>query len=233
MGNRYLKPNVIKKLYAKSGNICAFPECSCELFFDEANLSEICHIQGLNPNSARYNPKLSDDEANSIENLILLCQTHHSLVDQKPLEYTVECLKEMKAKHEAWVAQQLHNCNNGQKDFYIKLQKIFQESRFDMIFLEQNFCTSFPDWYFDAVEEGYLKIRDLLNNECALNIPAKTRKELYSFTQAAEYIITGVAIGCHSNEAGYAIPRYSEQDEDTIRELTEQIQKIYVKYRFS
>lgn len=232
MANRSLQSKVIKELYARSGNTCAFPGCSCKLFFNGTNISEICHIQGLNPNSARHNSSLSDTEVNSIENLILLCSTHHSLVDQKPSKYTVECLTEMKATHEEWVAQRLHNGNNSQEAFYTELQKIFQESQFDMIFLEQNFCTPFQDCFFESVEMGYAKIRDLLNSDCALSISSHIKKDLYSFTQLIEYTITGVAMGCFSNGAGYAIPRYHKQDEEAIRENMEQIRQIYVKYRF-
>lgn len=39
-------------------------------------------------------------------------------------------------------------------------------------------------------------------------------------------------MGCFSNGAGYAIPRYHKQDEEAIRENMEQIRQIYVKYRF-
>ncbi len=233
MGNRYLQPKVLKELYAKSGNICAFPGCSCELLFDKINLSEICHIQGLNPDSARHNPKLSDTEANCIENLILLCPTHHSLVDQNPSEYTVEYLKEMKDSHESWVAQQLHSQNKNQKNFYTELQKIFQECRFDMIFLEQSFNAPFSDQYFEYVEEGYCRIRDLLNDECTLNISAEIRKDLYSFTQLVEYTITGVAMGCYSNGSGFATPRYHTKDAKAISENIKILQKKYIEYRFN
>ena len=154
------------------------------------------------------------------------------VVDQKPSKYTVECLTEMKATHEEWVAQRLHNGNNSQEAFYTELQKIFQESQFDMIFLEQNFCTPFQDCFFESVEMGYAKIRDLLNSDCALSISSHIKKDLYSFTQLIEYTITGVAMGCFSNGAGYAIPRYHKQDEEAIRENMEQIRQIYVKYRF-
>ncbi|WP_304052119.1 HNH endonuclease signature motif containing protein [Megamonas hypermegale] len=233
MANRYLPPKVIKELYAKSGNICAFPGCSCKLFFNDANLSEICHIQGLNPDSARYNSNLSSTEVNCIENLILLCPTHHSLVDQQPLEYTVERLKEMKNTHEEWVVQQLHNYNNSWESFSIELQKIFQECQFDIIFLEQNFCAPFPDIFFDYVEIGYTKIRNLLNSECVLSIPSYIREDLYSFTELMDYTLTGVAFGCFSNQSGYAIPHYVDEEAiEAIRENMKQIQEIYVKYRF-
>jgi hypothetical protein len=41
------------------------------------------------------------------ENLILLCKVDHKRVDDQPGEYTKERLHEIKAQHEAWVAQTL------------------------------------------------------------------------------------------------------------------------------
>lgn len=106
MGNdRYISSKVIKELYEKSGNKCAFPNCRCELFYDETNMGEICHIEGLKPESVRYNPALSDNQRNSIENLILLCPSHHKLIDSQNSKYTVEQLKQMKASHEDWIAK--------------------------------------------------------------------------------------------------------------------------------
>ena len=232
MRNRSIQIKVIKALYAKSGNICAFPGCSCKLLMDNENISEICHIQRLNPESARYNAHLSNTEVNSIDNLILLCPTHHSLVDQQPLKYTVEWLKKIKATHENWVAQQLHNCDDNPKIFYKELQKIFQESQFDAIFLEQNFCSPFPDSFIDSVEIGYLRIRKLLENKCALNISGETKEELYLFTVLMERVITVVAIKSYPSNSDYATPSYNEQDKKFIKEYIETIRKLYIKHRF-
>ncbi|MCB9551939.1 MAG: hypothetical protein H6705_08655 [Myxococcales bacterium] len=40
------------------------------------------------------------DEA---DNLILLCPTHHTLIDKVPEQYPAELLRRWKAEHEAWV----------------------------------------------------------------------------------------------------------------------------------
>lgn len=228
MGNRNIKSTVIKNLYANSGNCCAFPNCHSILVDRNVNIGEICHIEGLNPDSARYNPHLTDEESNSIENLILLCSNHHSLIDRDEDVYTVECLKDMKATHEAYVREQMTHT-----DFFTELHRIFQECRFDMIFLEQNFETPFPDWYFEKVEEGYCRIRDLLNENCSLYISSKDRERLYGFTQLAEYVLTGVGMNTYPNGNGYAIPKYNTQDLDATRENMSSLAKIYSQYRFN
>lgn len=97
-----------RRLYANSGNICAMYGCNNELIYENtANLSEICHIEAVNEDGARYNPNLSNEEVNSYDNLILLCPTCHKKVDSKQNEtfYTVEYLKRMKADHESRVRE--------------------------------------------------------------------------------------------------------------------------------
>lgn len=148
MSKRYLKTAVIKELYAKSGNRCSFPGCDCELFVEGNNVSEICHIQGLEKGSARFNPKLSENVANSLDNLILLCAIHHKIIDQSPSKYTVEELKRMKKKHEKRIAKY-----NKPKKFYRKLRKIFLNREFDIILLGHDFSAIFPKQYFDAMEK--------------------------------------------------------------------------------
>ncbi|RKX47903.1 MAG: HNH endonuclease, partial [Thermotoga sp.] len=74
---------------------------------DPSPIAEMAHIAGLNPDSARYNPDMTDEERNSIENLILLCPTCHTTIDRDPQKYTVSRLKEIKKDHEEWVNEQL------------------------------------------------------------------------------------------------------------------------------
>ncbi len=227
MGSRYIKQSVIKKLYAKSGNCCALPECHCILVNGESDIGEICHIEGLNPDSARYNPHLTNKEANSIDNLILLCSNHHKLIDQKVSVYTVKCLKKIKAEHEAYIEQ------ITQVDFWKELQRIFQECRFDMIFLEQNFEEIFPEWYFEKCEEGCGRILDLLNEECSLGVSSKDRKKIYGFAKLTDYVLLGVSMNTKTNGNGYAIPIYNERDLDATRKNMKKLAKIYKHYRFN
>ena len=91
----------IKRLYALSGNQCAF--LACDVTFvspeDETNISNICHIEAAEEGGERYNPNSNDEERRSFENLILLCPNHHKITDNVNV-YTVDVLRKMKQEHE-------------------------------------------------------------------------------------------------------------------------------------
>lgn len=70
-------------------------------------IGEMCHIRTASPNGPRYDSIQSDAELNQEQNLLLLCPTHHSLIDQATTEYTVERLRSIKQLHEKWVAEKL------------------------------------------------------------------------------------------------------------------------------
>lgn len=92
----------VKRLFALSGNECAFPGCAA-LLADSASdilIGEVCHIKAQNSNGPRYDPRLSDEELHAFENLILLCPTHHTVIDVDSSSYPVERLLAMKAEHE-------------------------------------------------------------------------------------------------------------------------------------
>jgi hypothetical protein len=96
-----------------SGNRCAYPGCRKVLIAPETErgravfIGELAHICGERPGSARYDPRMIDSERNDASNLILLCLEHHTVVDARPEEYSVERLRSMKAAHEAWVHARL------------------------------------------------------------------------------------------------------------------------------
>jgi len=96
----------VKLLFAASGGVCAFPGCTTPLVnpHSRALLGEMCHISAPAPGGPRYDPDLTDSERGQHENLIILCPTHHSLIDQDPTTYSAESLRKMKAQHEARVA---------------------------------------------------------------------------------------------------------------------------------
>ena len=71
MSSRQIPARVVKELYAKSGNCCAFSGCN-EQLFENANIGQICHIQGVNSGSARYNPDLPEEVVNGIATKIKL-----------------------------------------------------------------------------------------------------------------------------------------------------------------
>lgn len=93
----------VKRLFAVSGNRCAFPECTNPLVEPESGtvVGEICHIRAQNTNGPRYDEGQTDEARHGFENLILLCPGHHKVVDADPERYTVTWLLGVKAGHEA------------------------------------------------------------------------------------------------------------------------------------
>ena len=92
----------IKKLFALSGNICAFPNCDEEIVDKDGNvIGEICHIEAAERNGPRYNPNQTDDERKAVDNLVLLCGKHNKIIDNDANQYTVDYLKQIKKVHES------------------------------------------------------------------------------------------------------------------------------------
>ena len=104
--------NTRRVLDIQSLNQCAYPECTKTLVEPSAGKSgstvtgQICHIHALKPGGPRWKEGLSPEERNSPENLIMLCPTHHAVVDGQPEFYTAELLQQWKWDHEAKVRSQ-------------------------------------------------------------------------------------------------------------------------------
>lgn len=106
-----------KILWAEAAGRCAFQDCGEKLCIDQAGkfapytIGEMAHIKGKRAGSNRHDPDQDLDEREAYPNLILLCPTHHTIIDQKENEdtYDVDRLLEMKAQHEASISDRLDN----------------------------------------------------------------------------------------------------------------------------
>lgn len=116
-------PLPIKKaVFAKSMNKCAFPNCHQQIIDEYGKvLGEICHIQGVNKNSARYNPELTAKQQISEENLILLCPNHHTIIDNNEGEFSVNVIKGWKTAHEKIYEKAIESL--------VKVEKVFDTTR--------------------------------------------------------------------------------------------------------
>lgn len=90
----------LKRLFAFSGNQCSFPDCPSPIVQGETVTGEVCHIKGRKPGAPRYDATQTAKERHSYENLILLCSTHHTIVDSDAERYSADRLMRMKALHE-------------------------------------------------------------------------------------------------------------------------------------
>ncbi len=90
----------LKRLFALSGNRCTFPKCASPLIHEGVVTGEVCHIKAASPEGHRYDPRQPNKERNSFENLVLMCQPHHTIIDNDYESYTVERLHKIKEQHE-------------------------------------------------------------------------------------------------------------------------------------
>lgn len=113
MGNkaRQYTQTTLKRLFLLSCNQCAAPDCekSLEARDEKTIIAKICHIEAASSDGPRYNSTMTDDERRDFDNLILLCDECHSIIDNKDNEdiYTVDLLKQWKRDHENKCRQQL------------------------------------------------------------------------------------------------------------------------------
>lgn len=112
----------IQLLWGRVANRCSFPSCRIELspVGDENTLGEMAHIVAKKQGGPRGDNKLPEEKRDNYSNLILLCPTHHTLIDKNANKWTVNALRKMKREHEDWVSSQLENNN-------IKLHTISNE----------------------------------------------------------------------------------------------------------
>jgi hypothetical protein len=108
----------IKILWAKSGNRCAFPGCKQALVEDLTTLDgsqvvgEMAHIVGHSSEEGpRSDASYPRDKIDLPENLLLLCPTHHTIIDKQPNTYTVANLLDWKrareSKAQEWMADKV------------------------------------------------------------------------------------------------------------------------------
>jgi hypothetical protein len=91
----------IKRLFALSGNRCAFPQCSLPIVEDSGVVTGIvCHICARSKGGPRFDAKQTDEDRHGYANLILMCARHSKLIDSDPKAYPVDLLQQMKAAQE-------------------------------------------------------------------------------------------------------------------------------------
>ena len=109
--------DTIRNLFARSGNVCAFPGCTAQLINEKGKfIAQICHIEAAEVGGERFNSNMSDEQRRHSDNLILFCYPHNVETDDVA-QYSVETLKKMKLEHES---------QNGQKAYKINEEALFK-----------------------------------------------------------------------------------------------------------
>ncbi|WP_051609928.1 hypothetical protein [Terasakiella pusilla] len=135
---------IIRELFAKSGNQCAFPDCNHPLIDDDGDyVAQICHIEAASEGGERYNERMTDDERAAPSNLLIMCHRHHVKTNNVDI-YTVPILQDMKRQHETRFsenqyhisAEKLLEITETEFDFWAEIHMKNQKhlSEFDLAF---------------------------------------------------------------------------------------------------
>lgn len=108
---------VLRELFLKSGNQCAFPGC-CNVMMDEMGnfIGQICHIEAAEEGGERFNPNMTNEERRAFDNLMLMCYEHH-IVTNNVSEYPASKLKKMKKDHEDRFSGIIQKMSNSITDY--------------------------------------------------------------------------------------------------------------------
>lgn len=107
MSRKKISEKVKTRLWMSSAGRCQFENCNKELWkhdvtFQELNTSYIAHIYAYSPGGPRYDQDFSPKLETDFDNLMLLCDSCHRLIDKKgnETEYSAPRLIQMKKEHE-------------------------------------------------------------------------------------------------------------------------------------
>jgi hypothetical protein len=98
-----IKDSVIMQLWGSAAGRCEL--CNRLLYRDstfgvDGNYSQNAHIHAVSEGGPRHKRTMQPEEINSIDNLMLLCQEHHHMIDARPENYAAGVLIEAKRRHE-------------------------------------------------------------------------------------------------------------------------------------
>ena len=105
----YISKGVVAALAMVSGGTCYWPKpprcivpVTVDVDGDMVLNVEIAHIRGALPNGPRYVEDMTDEQRRQFGNLLLLCPSHHRVIDViRPDDYSIDELVEWKKHREA------------------------------------------------------------------------------------------------------------------------------------
>lgn len=103
IGRTTITDQVKMKLWGVSG--CRCEMCNRLLYSDlsfgvDGNYGEFAHIHAVSEGGPRPRIGMTIEQKNDVENLMLLCEEHHHLIDNNPSDFGEGLLIKLKKKHE-------------------------------------------------------------------------------------------------------------------------------------
>ena len=94
------KPETLRELFLKSGNLCAFPNCTTLMMNEQGVfIGQVCHIKAAENGGPRFSPAMTNEQRRAPADLMLMCYAHHQVTDDEK-KFPVNKLRKMKREHE-------------------------------------------------------------------------------------------------------------------------------------
>ena len=108
IGRTSIDEKVRMRLWAVSGGRCEL--CNRLLYQDlvfgcDGNFGEMAHIHAVSEGGPRHKYGMTPEEKNSINNLMLLCEEHHHMIDTTPEDFGEGLLLKKKQMHESRIRE--------------------------------------------------------------------------------------------------------------------------------
>jgi len=122
------KPEVLRELFLKSGNVCAFPGCMHPIVnSDGVYIAQLCHIEAAAKGGPRFNENQSNEDRRQFENLLLMCHRHHKETDDTS-RFPLEKMREIKRTHEAKFEKVLDSLADDVYDIALAYEPVSPQS---------------------------------------------------------------------------------------------------------
>lgn len=158
--------DILRALFARSGNQCAFPGCVQPLINEKNQfIAQVCHIEAALQKGERFNSNQSSEERRDYDNLILLCYPHH-VETNDVVEYTVERMQKLKYEHESQFEKSLYRIDEAviykivfeMEIFWNQIEKLNKlEHSMQEFAVDVNAQCS----YFDIINEARINVQYL------------------------------------------------------------------------
>ena len=212
MSRRTIRQSQSQLLWGLAAARCSFPDCRKVLVNPESGsddpdtIGEQAHIVPYSdsPSAPRYDPAYPTEEKNKYDNLILLCPTHHTIVDKDPSTYTVEKLRLMKREHETWIRGRLQNSVVTLN--FQELEAVTEHLRSSLLpsdtdlrvvppmeKMKRNNLTSPVDKHVTMGLANASLVEDFINTKCSIDPDFETRLRMHFVTEYNQLFMSGVS----------------------------------------
>lgn len=163
-------------IWGSAGRTCSHPKCGKVLISETEGgnrslIGEIAHIISPKPDGPRHSDRIPADQLDAFNNLILLCQEHHKIIDDHPSEFSIELMRKWKAEHEFSVAQRLSDTDK---------QELAVRARYG----------DYVDYWAEAIE--LKEWREWTSSMFGADIPRMTVKRFERLRKLLEWLLSRV-----------------------------------------